>query len=88
MEHGGKKMNKIEEIINGLLKTMEIQKETIADMQKTIGILTTRINALSGDMDYLHENTSKDLIKAVREMQEVMAKNNNEPIQFMFTRVI
>lgn len=81
-------MSKTGEVIEKILKTIETQTEVISDMQKTIGVLTTRLNALSGDVDYLHENTSADLIKAVREVQEVMAKNNNEPIQFMFTRVI
>ena len=39
-------------------------------------------------LDYLQESINPDIVKAVRELQEQVAKDKGEPIRFLFTRVI
>ena len=67
---------------------IKTQMETIALMQKTIENIQKTLNGVIGDLDYLQESINPDIVKAVRELQEQVAKDRGEPIRFLFTRVI
>jgi len=69
------------------IKIIQEQNKTIEIMQATIQNLITKINALQGDMDYLHETTSPKLIKAVKELQEDIANDKGMPVSSFVWRL-
>ena len=69
------------------IKIIQEQNKTIGLMQGTIQYLINKVNALSADLDYLHENANPKLTKAVSELQEEVAKEKNVPVSTFTWRV-
>jgi len=69
------------------IKIIQEQNKTIELMQGTIQNLINKVNALSADLNYLHEMHSAPLHKAVSELQEEIAKERNVPVSTFTWRV-
>ena len=57
---------------------IKTQMETIALMQRTIENIQKKLNGVIGDLDYLQESINPDIVKAVRELQEQVAKDKDK----------
>lgn len=56
-------------------------------IEKRIERLEAKINAIEGDLSYLFESTNPKITKAIREIQEELAKDKNIPVSSFIWRV-